>query len=163
VGYIERSLGQSETLVYQANFHRLYHAAAWAVVFVMAVCVIGTVYSFYAQSYVYGSSMLISIGAMAFILTKFIPIWTTEIGVTSQRLIVKRGWLSLSTDELQLRAIEQVNVNQGIIGKILGFGRVDVHGTGKDCVKLPSIAEPLELVKKLEDAASKVKTKPAVA
>ena len=58
------------------------------------------------------------------------PIWTTEIAVTNHRLIVKRGWLARSTDELQLKAIEQVNFQQGFLGRLFDFGSGDVHGTG---------------------------------
>ena len=38
------------------------------------------------------------------------PLWTTEIGVTNQRFIFKRGLIWRSTHELQLRAIEEVNL-----------------------------------------------------
>jgi uncharacterized membrane protein YdbT with pleckstrin-like domain len=157
VGYIDKSLGKSETLVYKADFPRLYHLTAWTVVGMAVVLAIGTGYCAYTQTVSYGMLFLVGFAAVTMALVKLVPIWTTEIGVTSQRLIVKRGLLSLSTDELQLRAIEQVNVNQGVLGKIFGFGRVDVHGTGKDCLKIPIISAPLELVKTLEDAASKVK------
>jgi uncharacterized membrane protein YdbT with pleckstrin-like domain len=158
VGYIERSLGKSETLLYKARFHQLYFTAAWTMVGSMAVLALAAAYSLRTStSSGYGILMLIAIVALAWGLTRLIPIWTTEIGVTNQRLIVKRGWLSLSTDELQLRAIEQVNLNQGLVGRVFDFGRVDVHGTGVDDVRIPSIAEPLELVKKIEDAASQAK------
>ena len=47
-----------------------------------------------------------------------LPIWTTEIGVTDQRLIFKRGLLWRTTQELQLRAIEEVNLDQGLFGRL---------------------------------------------
>jgi uncharacterized membrane protein YdbT with pleckstrin-like domain len=159
VGYIDKSLGKSETLVYKAAFPHIYYMAAWTAVVLVVAFAIGTGYCAYTHTALYGIVFLVGLIATTTALVRLIPIWTTEIGVTSQRLIVKRGMLSLSTDELQLRAIEQVNVNQGVMGKIFGFGRVDVHGTGKDCMKLPVIAAPLDLVKTLEDATGK--TRPA--
>ena len=75
--------------------------------------------------------------------------WTDGTGV---RRIVKRGWLARSTDEIPLRSIEQVNFQQGLIGRLLGYGQVDVHGTGVDNLVIPPIADPLRFVKAIEDA-----------
>lgn len=85
------------------------------------------------------------------LLRSMIPIWTTEIGVTNHRLIVKRGWLVRSTDELQLNAIEKVNFNQGFLGRLFGFGNVDVHGTGMDDLHVPAVADPMGLLKAIEE------------
>ena len=76
-----------------------------------------------------------------------VPIWTTEIGVTSDRVIVKRCFLARHTDEIQLSAIEEINVDQGLFGRILGFGRVTLQGTGDDDVDIPAIASPAALPK----------------
>ncbi len=80
-----------------------------------------------------------------------IPLWTTEIGVTTQRLIYKRGLLWRSTQELQLRAIEEVTLEQGLLGRLFDFGRLELHGTGVDDIRLPSLADPLGLRKALQD------------
>jgi uncharacterized membrane protein YdbT with pleckstrin-like domain len=80
-----------------------------------------------------------------------LPIWTTEIGVTSQRFIYKRGLLWRSTHELQLRAIEEVNLEQSLLGRMLDFGRLELHGTGVDDIRLPPLADPLGLRKALQD------------
>jgi hypothetical protein len=42
VGYIEQSLGRNETLLYKARFHWLYCAAAWAVLILIIIFVIGS-------------------------------------------------------------------------------------------------------------------------
>ena len=86
------------------------------------------------------------------LLRSMLPIWTTEIGVTNHRLIVKRGWLARSTDELQLNAIEKVNFKQGFFGRLFGFGHVDVHGTGMDDLHIPAVADPVGLLRAIEEA-----------
>jgi uncharacterized membrane protein YdbT with pleckstrin-like domain len=93
------------------------------------------------------------------LLRSMMLIWTAEIAVTNHRLIVKRGWLSRSTDELQLKAIEQVNCQQGLLGRLFDFGSVDVHGTGVDDLRIPAVSAPLGLLKAIEDAASPSKLK----
>jgi hypothetical protein len=50
-----------------------------------------------------------------------------------------------------LRAIEEVNLQQGIVGRIFDFGRLQLHGTGVDDIRLPTLADPLGLRKALQD------------
>lgn len=147
MGYIERTLGQSERLYYKAGFHWSYHAAAWGVLFLFLAVGLGS----YASDLPWVAFAAGAIG-LALFLAIMIPIWTTEIGVTSQRLIFKRGLLERNTDELQLRAIEEVNIKQSVLGRLLGYGRIEVHGTGVDDVLLPIIADPLALSRALHDA-----------
>jgi uncharacterized membrane protein YdbT with pleckstrin-like domain len=71
--------------------------------------------------------------------------------VTNQRFIFKRGLLRRMTNELQLRAIEQVNLRQGIPGRLFNFGHLEVHGTGVDDIVLPAIADPVALQKAIQD------------
>jgi membrane protein YdbS with pleckstrin-like domain len=152
VGYIEQSLGQNETLLYKARFHWLYYAAALAalsLIIVFIICII-----FYAAAWAKWVLLSGCTIGLLILLRSMIPIWTTEIAVTNHRLIVKRGWLARSTDELQLKAIEQVNFQQGFLGRLFDFGRVDVHGTGVDDLRIPAVAGPLGFLKAIEDAAS---------
>jgi uncharacterized membrane protein YdbT with pleckstrin-like domain len=72
--------------------------------------------------------------------------------VTNQRLIHRRGLVRRSTEELQLRAVEEVRLEQGLVGRLLGFGRVVVSGTGIEDVRLPALAEPVRLRRKLQEA-----------
>ncbi|MGC1585022.1 MAG: PH domain-containing protein, partial [Rhodomicrobium sp.] len=88
------------------------------------------------------------------------PIWTTEIAVTNHRVVIKRGWLTRSTTELQLKNIEQVNFHQGLLGRMFDFGKIVIHGTGVDDLILPNIARPVDLVKAIEDASIPVKQPP---
>ena len=83
----------------------------------------------------------------------------TEIGVTNQRLIVKRGLLSRHTREILLTAVEEVNLIQGALGRILGFGRIDVHGTGDDLVPVPAIADPLAFRHSIQDALAQARSR----
>ena len=79
------------------------------------------------------------------------PLWTTEIGVTNQRFIFKRGLIWRATHELQLRAIEEVNLQQDLLGRIFDCGRLRLHGTGVDDIRLPVLADPIGLRKALQD------------
>jgi membrane protein YdbS with pleckstrin-like domain len=151
MGYSEESLGEKERLIYEAHFHPLYYVAAWAAIALFLMLAIGSV--IFATGAAKWVVVSICLAGLAGVLILMIPIWTTEIAVTSHRLVVKHGWLTRSTTELQLKSIEQVNFHQGLLGRIFDFGKIVVHGTGVDDLRLPNIGSPTDLVKAIENAS----------
>jgi uncharacterized membrane protein YdbT with pleckstrin-like domain len=81
-----------------------------------------------------------------------VPIWTTEIAVTNQRIILKRGLIKRITHELQLRAIEEVNLDQDVLGRILNYGKISVYGTGEEEIVFPTLGDPLGLRRAMQEA-----------
>jgi uncharacterized membrane protein YdbT with pleckstrin-like domain len=146
MSYIAHSLGRSETLLYRAHFPFFYHAVAWGA---LVLSVLGALVAF-ASGYGWVGAMVLLAGS-AFFLGVLVPIWTTEIGVTNQRFIFKRGLMWRTTQELQLRAIEEVNLDQGLLGRLFNFGRLELRGTGVDDISLPVLGDPLELRRALQD------------
>ena len=51
-----------------------------------------------------------------------------EFVITNKRVIYKRGVISRNVDEIDIRRIEGTNLRQGILGRMLGYGRVIVRG-----------------------------------
>jgi hypothetical protein len=47
------------------------------------------------------------------------PVWTTEIAVTNQRLVIKKGLFAHTSEELQLWSIEEVDWEQGLLDRSL--------------------------------------------
>jgi membrane protein YdbS with pleckstrin-like domain len=159
--YSEASLGQNEKLIYQAHFHPLYYAAAWlSLIILVALAILSVVEVAGAVKWVL---LGVCVAGLPVIAIRMKPVWTTEIAVTNHRLLTKRGWLTRSTTELQLKNIEQVNFHQGLLGKIFDFGQITVHGTGVDDMVLPNIACPTDLVKAIENASIPVKQPPLAA
>ena len=89
---------------------------------------------FSSQSFLIGIVLPI-VGVIIF-LAIMIPIWTTEIGVTNQRVIYKKGLISRETSEIQLGAIEEVSLRQDVLGRILDYGKLEIHGTGEEQIVL---------------------------
>lgn len=77
---------------------------------------------------------------------------TTEIAVTTDRLIYKRGLVARQVGELSIDRIEGVSLLQGIPGRIFGYGRVSIRGMGIGEVILPPIEEPIEFQKAVQEA-----------
>jgi uncharacterized membrane protein YdbT with pleckstrin-like domain len=77
---------------------------------------------------------------------------STEVAVTSSRIIYKRGLVARYVGELSIDRIEGVNVIQTFLGRIFGYGRIMVRGMGVGEVILPPLANPIEFRKAIEKA-----------
>jgi uncharacterized membrane protein YdbT with pleckstrin-like domain len=75
---------------------------------------------------------------------------TMEYGLTSKRVIVKTGFISRSSEEMKVNKIETVEIKQGVIGRIIGYGNVIVTGTGISNVQLLGVKDPMMVKKSIE-------------
>ncbi|HWA92600.1 MAG TPA: PH domain-containing protein [Rhizomicrobium sp.] len=130
MSYIQKSLGADEKLVAVARFHWWYAVQAWAALIFLGVFIIG-IWIFFEM---------------------MIRKWTTEIGITTHRFIVKTGLFSLHTEEMAIHNIEGVKVSQGFWGRMLGYGTLRIEGTGVDAIVLPPIADPIAFRAAIETA-----------
>lgn len=78
-------------------------------------------------------------------LAAWIEQWTTEIAVTSRRVIQKTGLIQRNTSEMNMDKVESVLVNQSLLGRILDYGSIVVRGTGAGMEGLHFIGKPLDL------------------
>jgi uncharacterized membrane protein YdbT with pleckstrin-like domain len=130
MSYIEQSLGHGERLIMKARFHWWYTLQAWLALIFLGIFIVG-IYIFFAL---------------------MIKKWTTEIGVTTHRFIKKSGLFSIKTDELAIHNIEGVKLTQSFFGRIMGFGKIRIEGTGVDAIELPTIANPVAFRAAIETA-----------
>ena len=68
---------------------------------------------------------------------------TTELAITDHRVIFKTGLMSRHTLEMNRAKIDSVDVDQTILGRILGYGTIIVRGTGSSLEPIRNIADPL--------------------
>jgi membrane protein YdbS with pleckstrin-like domain len=69
----------------------------------------------------------------------------TEIVVTDRRVIFKRGLLARHTVEMNVSKIETVDVEQGLGGRIWGYGTLMIRGTGSGFEPLVGVGAPLQI------------------
>jgi uncharacterized membrane protein YdbT with pleckstrin-like domain len=147
MSYIEQSLGANETVHYAARFPTARYFAAWLAL------VVGLVGGFVCL--LYGGPTIAALmgicAGTAFCAISYEP-WTTEIAVTNLRLIYKRGLFDRQTNDLQLRAIEEVQLHQGFWGRLLNYGNIEFRGTGVDDLKLPALNDPIAFQKAVQEA-----------
>ncbi len=79
---------------------------------------------------------------------------TSEFVITNMRVILKTGWISRKSFEMNLNKIETVNVEQSIWGRMFGFGTITIVGTGGSREQAENILHPLEFRKKFQEISA---------
>jgi uncharacterized membrane protein YdbT with pleckstrin-like domain len=87
--------------------------------------------------------LIVIIFGIASLLKAAIAKATTELAVTSKRVIAKFGLIRRNSIELNHQKVESFNVDQSILGRIFGFGTLVINGTGGGKTPIANIAAPL--------------------
>ena len=161
--YIDRSLGDGETVILRAHFHWLYALGAWLWIIVplagLAVAALQAIRDPANQASWHTVAIavvvLLVVGLCVF-LKLMVRKWTTELGVTSHRFVEKYGLLTMRTNEIALPNIEGVKIHQNFPGRIFNYGTVRIEGTGVDSVTTPQIADPVGFVRAIQTAKEHV-------
>lgn len=91
-----------------------------------------------------------------FALYEILSLRFMEQGLTNKRVIFKRGIISRRTDEMKLRSIETVEIEQGVFGRILDYGTVVVTGRGISDVVLKNVDDPMLVKRRIESVSNPV-------
>lgn len=131
MSYIEESIINNERVVEIFKFH-------WMINLIITI------------------HFIISILTIGVWLIVAIPVWLyykyIEQGVTTNRVIHKSGIISRNTKEMKLTAVESVYINQGILGRILGFGTVTITGRGISDIKMSWLDNPMSVKRRIENS-----------
>lgn len=73
-----------------------------------------------------------------------IGVKTSELVITDRRVLIKVGFIQRQTFEMFISKIESVAVVQGMIGRMLDYGTVEIRGTGGSSESFATIAAPLQ-------------------
>jgi uncharacterized membrane protein YdbT with pleckstrin-like domain len=77
--------------------------------------------------------------------------YTDEFAITNKRVIIKTGLIRRHTFEMNHSKIESVNVDQSILGRILGYGTISVVGSGGTRGEFLNIKDPLAFRRKFQE------------
>lgn len=145
--YIERILQPDEKVLYSGTIHWVvYTSSILLALLALAALIASTQVT--SEGAVQGwriASGLIFIAAIVTFVPAWYQRWTTEIDVTDRRVVYKSGFIRRHTVEMNMDKVESIDVDQSIMGRILGYGDITVHGTGEGWETLRRIAHPLRL------------------
>ena len=127
--FIKSTLPDNETIEMEIAFHWTHSLIAWLALLFLGWLIVG----------------------IFIFISMYIEKWTTERASTNKRLVIKRGLISRQTEEMSFNRIEEVNLNQSILQRLLGSGNIRVTGTGSGEIVLKNIDDPLAVQKKLNE------------
>ena len=111
--YVEGALVKGEQIVHTG------HVSLWGLWHLIAVGVL--------LLPVFGIGLI-------FLAIAYIRYKSTELAVTTKRIIVKYGFIRRQTIEINLNKAESIQVDQGILGRLFDFGTLVI------CQRRPEIA-----------------------
>jgi uncharacterized membrane protein YdbT with pleckstrin-like domain len=132
--YVRSNLIAGEEVVYETGLHPIVYLSPAALIF--GGIVLGSVVNPAIGAVLLGFGVLALGGA-------WLRQWASEFAVTNRRVIVKLGFISRRTIEINLSKVESVEVNQDIFGRLFNYGTILVIGTGGTKEPFALINDPL--------------------
>ena len=127
--YIEESLSEGEKVVKLFRLH--WTARLWLALWI--VLILPT----------FGIAVLLAI-------YEWLRLRSLEYGVTNKRVIFKKGIIGRQTEEMKIGSIETVEIDQGVLGRILGYGDVKLTGRGISDVVFRRMDDPMAVKRHIE-------------
>ena len=167
MSYVEKHLIEGETIIFETRLH-------WIVLVVPIL--VGLLFgltgvamfvlssrtpsdkSVASQSMTILGAACLAI-ALIFIVRGILMRNATEMTVTNKRVFVKVGLAARRTIELLLSRVESIGVEESVAGRMLGYGRVIVHGTGGTPEVFNMVAHPLEFRTQVQQQIEKSQSK----
>ena len=143
MGYIDNNLMSEEEIVYQAKVH-------WVVFLWPAIWLSIALSLLFFSDTVYAGGIFIMIAIVTGV-NSIIYFLTSELGITNKRVMVKVGFIRRNSLEVLLNKVEGIQVNQSILGRIMGYGSIIIVGTGGTQNPFHKITAPLEFRKKTQE------------
>ncbi|WP_295641799.1 PH domain-containing protein [uncultured Methylibium sp.] len=80
---------------------------------------------------------------LVFLIVAYVKYKTTELAITTRRVIAKFGFVSRRTVELNIHKVESVQVDQSVMGRLLNYGTLVIAGAGEPQAPIPGISNPI--------------------
>ena len=147
MSFLVNSLGPGEVVVHRATVH-------WVALFwpSLAVLALAALWAFFSSAVAHWIIALPLICALAWLGEALLRKWTTELGVTTRKVVAKWGLVARRSIEQRLEKVDSIEVDQTFTGRILNYGSITVHGSGLTAAPIRNIADPISFRRKVEDA-----------
>ena len=134
--YVEAALVKDEQIVHVG------HVSLWSMWHLIAL----------------GIVLLPGLGlGLIFIGMAYVRYKTTELAITTRRVIVKHGFIRRRTVEININKVESIQVDQGILGRMFNFGTLVIAGAGDPQAPIAGISSPMEFRKAFIEAQDRAR------
>lgn len=144
MSYIKQSLSNGERIEAEFKIHWINMVAAYVLIVIGLLFTVGGV--------IIKDPIAIAIPALILLLGiwNLLKLKFTENCATNRRVVVKTGVIGRHTEEMRLDSIETVEIRQGVMGRIFGYGTVKVTGKGVSDLNYLNIDDPIAVKKRIE-------------
>jgi uncharacterized membrane protein YdbT with pleckstrin-like domain len=139
MSYINRTLLDGERIVYRTRIHWLMVITP---VFGTAIAMVPIAWFLWMgtwSSYVWMPAAIWLVVLAAAVIKR----QSSDFAVTTKRVMMKVGVFSSRSVELLLNKVEAIAVNQSFVGRMLGYGDIEVTGSGGTKEEFANIQSPL--------------------
>lgn len=169
MGYVESSLSPGEVIVFRAIQHWIFF---WRRICFVATCITLAIAALVARSKTSDDLKATAVGPFAstflgiivFALLSTATVYVVlialrrlrlEYAVTTKRVVIKRGLVWRNTLEIALPKVESVMVEQGVLGRLLGYGDIVIKGSAGTIEPFVCVMDPLGFRSAVESNRSK--------
>lgn len=167
MSFVKRIVGPDEKLIGVCHVHWFYAAKGffWFVALMSAALLLKSyvfipltlksgllVFSLFAD---YIFNICAVIGAIIFLIHIVVMI-STEVGLTTKRVLFKTGLIATDVNEVDLEEIKAANVDNGWFGRFLNYGYLLFDARFVKNMTLPAIDRPYRFVKALNHLRTKL-------
>jgi len=149
MNYIDKTKSEGEEILNYFNVSRYMYWNSYIAFFLgILLVIVGIVLSFQEEELLPSLNLIFIAGGFFTVFMGvyvYLTLSSINMGITNKRIVIKTGIVAINTDELRLKAIETVEVSQGILGRLMGFGDVHITGKGNSEVLYKNIDEPLKV------------------
>jgi membrane protein YdbS with pleckstrin-like domain len=149
MGYAEKNLAPGETILHRARYHWVFYRFPMVVLVLAAALGVAALYAGKAQA---GDEVGRPLGILAALfvviaLVSFLALRIRanmdEFVVTNRRIIRKVGLFAREIQQAPLEKVQDITIEQGVIGRMLGYGTVIVEtASEKGMLVFPAISAP---------------------
>jgi uncharacterized membrane protein YdbT with pleckstrin-like domain len=149
MAYAEKNLAPGERILYRARYHWVFYRFSIAVIVLAAALAAAALYSKSAQAWeevgrplVWVAAAFVAIALVAFVMLR-IRANLDEFVVTNRRVIRKVGVVSREIQQAPIEKIQDITVEQGVLGRMLGYGTAVVETASENgMLVFPSVTAP---------------------
>lgn len=146
--YITSRLLSDEKIIFRTTRH-------WVVFLPVVLWLVLTLLVAYFSGFT--NILTIILGALTLItlFLSWINFKMSELAVTNLRVLVKIGWVGRYSLETNFQNIATISVDQSILGRLLGYGTINIYDTGSQRSPFAYIAHPFKFRKAVQEQLEK--------
>jgi len=146
MSYTEKIVQPGETVRYHSRVHWIIYVRG-IVIILIGVIIAVALQQLDSNLGPWPSRVVLAIGLVLGGLSLLGAWWrrlTTEVAVTENRIVYKRGFIRRHTFEMNMSKVESVHVGQSMFGRMFNYGDIVIRGVGSSFEPLRTISRPLE-------------------